>query len=87
MVPWSARGLQWLVFGSLWLMIVYYPSGEAALYNWGYLAVCAVLAWIAARSLLRPDPLGFRRAKPVPARTSLPAEPLPQPGARAVGGR
>ncbi|WP_246394086.1 polyprenol phosphomannose-dependent alpha 1,6 mannosyltransferase MptB [Pseudonocardia pini] len=60
MVPWSARGLQWLVFGSLWLMIVYYPSGEAALYNWGYLAVCAVLAALAARALLRPDAPAIR---------------------------
>lgn len=85
MVPWSARGLQWLVFGSLWLMIVYYPSGEAGLYNWGYLAVCAVLAWVAARALLRPDPLGFRRPKPVPARAALPdVEPS---RASAVGGR
>lgn len=85
MVPWSARGLQWLVFGSLWLMIVYYPSGEAGLYNWGYLTVCAVLAWVAARSLLRPDPLGFRRPKPVPARTA-PADAEPS-RASAVGGR
>jgi alpha-1,6-mannosyltransferase len=69
MVPWSARGLQWLVFGSLWLMIVYYPSGEDALYNWPFLIVSALLAALAAKSLLRPDPLGLRRRpSPAPAR-------------------
>jgi len=72
MVPWSARGLQWLVFGSLWLMIVYYPNGEAALYNWPYLIVCALLAALAARSLLRPDPLGLSRTRPSRTRPSAP---------------
>jgi alpha-1,6-mannosyltransferase len=67
MTAWSARGLQWLVFGSLWLVIVYYPNGEAGLYNWGYLAVCAVLAALASVSLLRPDPLGLGRSRAVPA--------------------
>ncbi|MCF7548336.1 polyprenol phosphomannose-dependent alpha 1,6 mannosyltransferase MptB [Pseudonocardia sp. WMMC193] len=73
MVPWSARGLQWLVFGSLFLMVAYYPSGETALYNWPFLIVCALLAALAARSLLRPDPLGLSRTarrKPVPARAA-----------------
>ncbi|MCW0213255.1 MAG: polyprenol phosphomannose-dependent alpha 1,6 mannosyltransferase MptB [Pseudonocardia sp.] len=69
MTAWSARGLQWLVFGSLWLVIVYYPNGEAGLYNWGYLAVCAVLAALAAVSLLRPDPLKLGRSRAVPAET------------------
>ncbi|GAA1837321.1 polyprenol phosphomannose-dependent alpha 1,6 mannosyltransferase MptB [Pseudonocardia ailaonensis] len=67
MVPWSARGLQWLVFGSLWLMIVYYPSGEAGLYNWPYLIVCGILAGFAARALLRPAPVGLD-PRPVPVR-------------------
>lgn len=81
MAPWSARGLQWLVFGSLWLMIVYYPNGEAALYNWGYLAVCAVLAWWAAKSLLKP--VSPALVSPPPGRS--PGEPV-RAGAQPAGG-
>jgi alpha-1,6-mannosyltransferase len=54
---WRPRGLAFIVFGSLWLVIVYYPNGEAALYNWPYLGVGALLCGLAAVSLLRPDPL------------------------------
>ena len=57
MVAWSPRGLAWVVFCSLMLVIVYYPNGEDALYNWPYLAGCALVAALAAVSLLRPDPL------------------------------
>ncbi|MHA6783895.1 polyprenol phosphomannose-dependent alpha 1,6 mannosyltransferase MptB [Pseudonocardia saturnea] len=70
MVDWSPRALQVIVFFSLWLMIVYYPDGEAALYDLLVLGVGAVLAALAAVSLLRPDPLGLRRAPrpdPLPA--------------------
>lgn len=54
---WSVRGLQWTVFASLMLLIVYYPNGEDALYNWPFLAACALVAALAAVSLRRPDPL------------------------------
>jgi alpha-1,6-mannosyltransferase len=74
MVPWSRRGLSAMVFVSLMLIIVYYPNGEDALYNWPYLLACAVVAALAAVSLHRPDPLrlaaGARTARaagmPVP---------------------
>lgn len=66
MIAWSARGLQWVVFGSVWLMVVYYPTGETALYNWPFLALCAAGGLLAATSLLRPDPLRLRR-RAVPA--------------------
>jgi alpha-1,6-mannosyltransferase len=56
-VPWTVRGLQVAVFVSLMLVIFYYPNGEDALYNWGYLALWAAGACLAAVSLLRPDPL------------------------------
>ncbi|WP_370588675.1 polyprenol phosphomannose-dependent alpha 1,6 mannosyltransferase MptB [Pseudonocardia sp. C8] len=58
MTAWSARGLQWVIAGSIWLMIVYFPNGETALYAWPYLLLCAAAAALAAVSLLRPDPLG-----------------------------
>jgi alpha-1,6-mannosyltransferase len=90
MVAWSPRGLAWVVFCSLMLVIVYYPNGEDALYNWPYLAGCAALAALAAVSLLRPDPLrlaaGARRscrpqeAEPVTV-PAAPAAAVPAAGA------
>ena len=60
MTAWTARGLQFMVFGSLMLIVVYYPNGEDGLYNWGYLALCAAVAALAAVSLHREDPLRLR---------------------------
>ena len=57
MTPWTLRGLQCLVVVSTMLVIVYYPNGEDALYNWGYLAACLAVALLAAWSLVKPDPL------------------------------
>ena len=64
--PWSRRALSWVVFFSLMLVIVYYPNGEDALYNWWYLAVCAALSALAAVSLHRVDPLHLRLRRPAP---------------------
>jgi alpha-1,6-mannosyltransferase len=66
--PWSRWALSWVVFFSVWLMIVYYPNGEDALYNWPFLAVCAVLAALAAVSLHRVDPLGLSLRGPAAPR-------------------
>jgi alpha-1,6-mannosyltransferase len=63
--PWSPKGLSWLTFFSVWLMVVYYPNGEDALYNWPYLAACAVPAAVAAVSLQRVDPLRLTLRSPV----------------------
>jgi len=60
MAAWTTRGLTVMVFTSLWLIVVYYPNGEAAMYNWPYLAACALLCALAAVSLRRPDPLRLR---------------------------
>jgi alpha-1,6-mannosyltransferase len=62
MTAWTPRALQVMVFASLWFLVVYYPDGEAALYNLPLLAVGAAVAVLAAVSLLRPDPLGLRPA-------------------------
>lgn len=67
MTAWTPRGLAYVVFGSVWLLVVCYPDGETALYNWPYLAVCALLAGLAAVSLLRPDPLHLAAAASAPA--------------------
>ncbi len=60
MVAWTPRGLQYLVFGSLMLIVAYYPNGEDALYNVPYLLGCGLVAALAAVSLVRPDPLHLR---------------------------
>lgn len=60
MVAWTPRGLQYVVFASLMLIVVYYPGGEDALYNLPYLLLCAGVAALAAVSLVRPDPLRIR---------------------------
>jgi alpha-1,6-mannosyltransferase len=77
MVAWTNRGLAWAAFASLMLVIVYYPNGEDALYNWAYLVACALLSALAAVSLLRPDPLRLAAGARDPARK--PAEPAPLP--------
>ncbi len=78
---WSIRGLQYMIVVSLMLIVVYYPNGEDGLYNWGYLAVCAALAVLAAVSLVRVDPLrlgAHRTTEGTPAAVvppDAPAEP------------
>ncbi|WP_252438068.1 polyprenol phosphomannose-dependent alpha 1,6 mannosyltransferase MptB [Pseudonocardia humida] len=81
MVPWSRRGLTAMVFVSLMLIIVYYPNGEDALYNWPYLLGCALVAALAAVSLYRPDPLRLAAG----ARSGrTPAAPRPVVGERGT---
>lgn len=68
-VLWTPLGLQLVVFSSLMLIVVYYPNGEDALYDWPYLIACGLLAALAAASLRRPDPLRLSRrgARPTDA--------------------
>ncbi|MGQ0574631.1 MAG: polyprenol phosphomannose-dependent alpha 1,6 mannosyltransferase MptB [Pseudonocardia sp.] len=66
MAAWSARGLSAVVFGSLMLMIVFYPNGEAAVYNVPFLVAGGLLCGLAAASLHRPDPLRLRTRWSVP---------------------
>jgi alpha-1,6-mannosyltransferase len=55
--PWTRPKLVFATFISLMLVIVYYPNGEDALYNFPYLFGCGLLALLAAISLVYPDPL------------------------------
>jgi alpha-1,6-mannosyltransferase len=52
------------------LVIVYYPNGEDALYNFPYLFGCGLLALLAAVSLVRPDPLRLRGRRRAPDHTA-----------------
>jgi alpha-1,6-mannosyltransferase len=56
-VAWSGRGLVVAVFCSVWLVLMTFPDGSTALYDWGYLASAMVAAALAAVSLVRRDPL------------------------------
>ncbi|WP_246632516.1 polyprenol phosphomannose-dependent alpha 1,6 mannosyltransferase MptB [Pseudonocardia nigra] len=73
---WTARGMAWAVFFSLMLVVAYYPNGEDALYNWPFIAGCALVWALAAVSLLRPDPLRLG-ARPRPADAPAAPEPVP----------
>jgi alpha-1,6-mannosyltransferase len=75
--PWTRPKLVFTVFLSLMLVIVYYPSGEDALYNFPYLFGCGLMAVLAAISLVLPDPLrlGGRRPTAVRAAPDRAAEP------------
>jgi len=85
MTAWTARRLQYMVFGSLMLIVVYYPNGEDALYNWGYLAACALAAVLAAVSLLREDPLRLRPGARRPAVLTAVPDTAPPETAAAAG--
>jgi alpha-1,6-mannosyltransferase len=90
MTAWSLRSLQYLVIASLMLVVVYYPNGEDALYNWGYLAACLALAILAAVSLGRSDPLRLARgarSRPAPeAAAATPSPPTVSAGAEQRAG-
>jgi alpha-1,6-mannosyltransferase len=86
--PWSRAKLAVTVFLSVMLVIVYYPSGEDALYNFPYLFGCGLVALLAAVSLLVPDPLRLgRRPAPEPAGVSeTPAAPVSVAGVERRAG-
>lgn len=54
---WGTAGLTLAACGSVWLLLITYPSGGTALYDWGYLFVILAVSVLAAVSLLKPDPL------------------------------
>ncbi|MGH4021247.1 MAG: polyprenol phosphomannose-dependent alpha 1,6 mannosyltransferase MptB [Pseudonocardiaceae bacterium] len=74
---WSTLGLARVVAASTWLVLVSYPTGDAALYNPVYMVGTVIVSAVAAMALLRPDPLRVhaRRALPDPE----PATPAPEP--------
>lgn len=57
---WTARRMSIAIFVSVFLVVAAFPSGEVALYAWGYLLLMLACAAVAARSLTRPDPLRLR---------------------------
>jgi alpha-1,6-mannosyltransferase len=58
-MPWRRPALVGFVAATVWLVLVAYPTGEAAMYNVLYLVGVAAVSVLAAVSLVRPDPLGL----------------------------
>lgn len=58
-LAWSTSALLVMCWGSVMLVLVTYPDGDTALYSWWFLAVTAVIAALAAYSLVKVDPLGL----------------------------
>jgi alpha-1,6-mannosyltransferase len=54
---WGTASLTLAACGSVWLLLITYPSGGTALYDWGYMFVILAVSVLAAVSLLKPDPL------------------------------
>jgi len=77
-LAWSGPALVLGVFGSVWITLVTYPTGNSALYDWAVLPVLVIIAAITAISLVRPDPLRLSHRRPVP---------LPTPRVAVVGAR
>ena len=78
-LAWSGPKLVLGVFGSVWITLVTYPTGNSALYDWAVLPVLIMIAALTAISLVRPDPLrlSHRRPEPLPApRIALVSAPV-----------
>ncbi|PRX44971.1 alpha-1,6-mannosyltransferase [Prauserella shujinwangii] len=57
--PWRRSHLAIVVAVSVFLVLVYYPTGEQGLYDWWFIAAVIASSLYAGASLLRPDPLGL----------------------------
>ncbi|MEU6641744.1 polyprenol phosphomannose-dependent alpha 1,6 mannosyltransferase MptB [Saccharomonospora sp. NPDC046836] len=57
--PWRRLHLAAVVAVSVFLVLVYYPTGEQGLYDWWFIAGVVAASLYGAASLLRPDPLGL----------------------------
>ncbi|MGH3517736.1 MAG: polyprenol phosphomannose-dependent alpha 1,6 mannosyltransferase MptB [Haloechinothrix sp.] len=67
---WSREQLSFVVGVAVFLVLVYYPTGEQGLNNWWFMAGVFAVSVYAAVSFLRPDPLGLIEAVRPPARTN-----------------
>jgi alpha-1,6-mannosyltransferase len=65
---WRQRYLAVVVAVSVFVVLVYYPTGEQAHYDWWFIACAVAGSLYAAASLLRPDPLGLIAAWRKPER-------------------
>lgn len=73
-LPWRRPALVAMVGAAVWLVLVAYPSGESALYDWLYVLGAAAISVLAAVSLVRPDPLRLGRQPRPPAPSRQPED-------------
>lgn len=78
-LPWESRTLSYVAGASVVLVLVYYPDGEQAMYNWVLMAIATGAAVLAAISLRRFDPLNLRRWLPRTESASGDATPASVP--------
>ena len=78
-MPWRRPALVGFVAVTVWLVLVAYPTGEAAMYDALYLLGVAAVSALAAVSLVRPDPLRLSMRRPTAASppASARTEPVP----------
>jgi alpha-1,6-mannosyltransferase len=57
--PWRRRHLAVVVAVVVFLLLVAYPTGNQALYDWWFIAIAVAVSLYAGASLLKPDPLGI----------------------------
>ncbi|WP_069853992.1 polyprenol phosphomannose-dependent alpha 1,6 mannosyltransferase MptB [Actinoalloteichus hymeniacidonis] len=69
---WPGAATAAAVCGSVWLLLVTFPSGDTALYSWFYLLGALAVSVLAAVSLVRPDPLRLSSRSKVADTASLP---------------
>ncbi|HEX9334466.1 MAG TPA: polyprenol phosphomannose-dependent alpha 1,6 mannosyltransferase MptB [Pseudonocardiaceae bacterium] len=93
--PWRRS---WMAFTAglvVLILLVYYPTGEEAMYSLGHMIVVALAAILAGVSMLKVDPLGLRAARPAPVTLSgdvhsvpplVVPEPEPEPAQHQVTG-
>jgi alpha-1,6-mannosyltransferase len=82
---WTVRGLQFTVFLSVMLTICYYSNGEDALYNLPYLVGWALVAGLAAVSLVQPDPLRLAAGARQRRRSPSSSAEVPVPAVSSAG--
>ncbi|CAM3019075.1 polyprenol phosphomannose-dependent alpha 1,6 mannosyltransferase MptB [Saccharomonospora xinjiangensis] len=86
---WRRVQLSVVVAVSVFLVLVYYPTGEQSLYDWWFIIGVIAASLYGAASLLKPDPLGligvWRRQPVTPADSADSAEsPAGSPTSRAT---
>jgi alpha-1,6-mannosyltransferase len=74
-MPWRRPALVASVAATVWLVLVAYPDGEAAMYDPIYLLGLAGVSALAAYSLVHPDPLRLSLRRP-PQPAAAPVAPV-----------
>jgi alpha-1,6-mannosyltransferase len=81
-LPWRRSALVAVVGVDVWLVLVAYPSGESAMYDWLYVLGAVAMSVLAAVSLVRPDPLRLSSRSTTPGTPARAPEAAPHSDAQ-----